>query len=548
MIRKYSCKKFALFPLLVFIGLISYLGTSPSSAIGAWTSNGPYGGSINSLTINPSNSDILVAGTEDGIIKTINGATTWMRSGLRGVTVNAVKIAPSNGNIIYAATDSGIYKSENSGDAWSLAGFTGEDVDALAIHPSDPSIAYIATNGDTIGIFKSVDGGASWEVKYCDENLDEVNVLLISPDNPQYIFAGIRNGYNCVNFCKSTDGGENWVASKIGRTSTPSVIFLATTPAGSVPSVIYAALGRREDDTYKSVFMSIDQGDTWQPIEVTDSIMPVGIAVNPNDPDVLYLGEGGSREKGPNFYKSTDGGDTWSAKTDGLPEGGPSAILVDPENGSIYVGFSDTGLFRSTNGAGSWSLVPIGRASIEDIAASPTDSETVFAAVAGFGYPRLAKTNDEGTTWEYLENSPDELGAVALQPGDPNTMFAGDDTGRLYKSTDSGLNWEEVHYFDGRPIKDICINPSNPAVILVAAQRYDSYMMTYYGGVFRNTDGGSTSSWDFTCNWWRPCSLRSNPNNHQVVYLGVEKLGYVMRSENGGIDWVNISPSSPSLL
>ena len=442
-------------------------------------------------------------------------------------------------DVVYAGTDDGIYKSEDGGATWILTGLSGTRVDAIAVHPANPCLVYAGTNGSTVGIFKSADGGHTWQEKLSEE-LDEVRALLTDADNPEHIYAGIRNSYRSDNFCKSTNGGENWVCGRVGRISTPPVISLAMTPSGSDPAAIYAVV-----DSW-DVHKSTDGGDTWESIAASKiaDLHPQVISVDPIDTDVLYLGNGYSRSTHENLYKSKDGGETWSPKTNALPQGAPSDILVDPRNSDIYVGFPESGIHKSTDGAESWIMLALNQTRIEGLAVSPTDSGTAFAAVAGWGTPHLARTTNGGLMWDYLNASPTDLGAVTLDVSNASTMFVGSAQGFFYRSADSGTTWNETKYFDGRPIKDIWINPSNPNIVLVAAEQYISYDYIYYGGVFRNSDGGTTSTWNFRYKFWRPTCLAADPTNHQVVYLGVKDSGYVIRSDDGGISWNNISPSS----
>jgi len=539
-------QKKRLFFLLMTTTFLCLLSTQSRAD---WISAGPYFGYVQDLSICTTNPDIVYAGTDNGVFKSSDGGATWSSFGLSGKIVRVIRAAPANALYVYAGTDQGLYRSSDGGTTWTYCGFADAIINALAVHPTNPLIAY-AGMGDYIldnpgGIYKTVDGGVTWLSKYAPENLDEVKALLIDANDANLIYAGIRNSYNCYNFCRSTDAGENWVEVKFGL-STPGGVSLAMTPAGFAPAALYVVVDG--DDVYKSS----DQGKTW--VGIAKSKIQVGswspkrISVDPNAPNTIYMGNGWTNVEKENFFKSMDGGETWAPAYASLPEGPISVVAVQPSDSSVWVGFPEAGLSRSTDGAQTWSSMAIPQASVMDLVAHPTDTGTVYAVIDGWGRPSLAKTSDGGETWGYLDAAPFGLQAVEMNPENPSILYAGSRYGYFYRSTNGGSSWDYTSYLYNRPINDIWVHPTNPNVILLAAEQYISYsypMNTiYYGGVFRNTDGGTSDSWSFRFNWWKPTCLASDPANHNIIYLGVEQNGYVSRSNDGGLSWETISPSS----
>lgn len=147
------------------------------------------------------------------------------------------------------------------------------------------------------------------------------------------------------------------------------------------------------------------------------------MAVDPNDPNVVYVG--GSNDQFP-LYKSTNGGLVWLCKSNGLPSSTIRSIVIDPRNSNVYVGLERGGVYKSTNGAESWDLCFPGfpDAYINDLAVHPASSETVFAVIEGDNH--LSKTTDGGSSWNFLSGSPTDLGAVAIDPQLPSTVWVGD--------------------------------------------------------------------------------------------------------------------------
>jgi len=458
----------------------------------------------------------------------------------------AVESTEQQPDVVYAGTDDGIYKSEDGGDTWALTGLSGASVDAIAVHPFNSGVVYAGTNGSTVAIYQSTDGGDTWQEKLSEE-LDEVAALLIDTDNPDHVYAGIRNSYRADNFCKSTNGGRTWECSRAGRISTPPVISLAMTPAGADPAAIYAVVENWD------VHKSIDGGEHWVSVVASQipNLYPNVVSVDPSNPDIVYLGTGylkGTQNNLYNLYKSTDGAETWSPKPNGLPGGAPSDIMVDPRNSAVYIGFPEGGIYKSTDTAEDWHRLALNQTYIEGLALSPQAAGVGYAAVAGWGN-HLAKTTDGGLTWDYLVDSPADLGAVAIDPGNLSTIFVGKTRHfgnffYIYKSVDGGQTWADIRFlyvFPGTAklgVSDIWLHPEDFNTILVAGADFGG-LYEGAGGIYKTTDGGA--HWHRTSNFWA-AALAPDPNNSGILYYGSERMGYVFRSTDIGSSWTRISP------
>jgi len=557
-------KKLPFYPntiaLFFFFGVFFnfFMGITETQAF--WTTEGPYGGDVKCLAM-ASNPDIIYAGTSKGVFKTVDGGTTWTQTAFPPMPLRTIQVAPqgqcqtasaTSGNgelahVVYIGTNVGIYNSMDGLETWDLIGPLWEKVNAIAVDPLKPCLLYAGTGDDdpqsqSIGkIFKSTDGGETWQEKVAYGWMDAVEAILIDSDNSDHIYAG---AYGTYGFWKSTDEGENWENSKISTINPNKVYALTMTPAGYSPDAILAIAG---DGVYKST----NQGESW--VELTNAPSnPLTIAVDPNNPNVIYSGNRYSQGR---FFKSNDAGDTWSVSGNGLPrQGRPSSIVIDPRNSTLFVGLPEGAVFKSTDGAENWNFSSqgmTGRIDIADLAIHPASKNTVFAAVKGDGHC-LAKTTNGGASWNYLSDSDTNQGAVAIAPQNPFTIYSGigwahrgNHQYSLKKSTDEGQSWTRTGYFLITTLgshylgtSDIWVNPNNSYTILVAVigDPIDG------AGLYKSTDAGKT--------WQSPpglnvsvTTLAADPNDSEIVYIGTED-GYVNRSTDcGGSSWEQITPS-----
>jgi photosystem II stability/assembly factor-like uncharacterized protein len=532
-------------PLLFFSCVLCVVFMGAAQAQGSWTTGGPYTDTyINTLAMAEGNPDIIYAGTVRGVFKTVDGGYTWTKINFPDIEVRAVAVVSDNPGIVYVGTDhgappvypeDGIYKSEDGGSTWTQKGLSGARVNTIAIDPLNPQILYAGTgkpessySEEIIGIFKSTDGGETWEEKL-SEGFGSVTALLIDADNSSYIYAGVETiasspYYDKGGLRKSTDGGETWVSKQLRPdywNTDGRVVALAMTPAGFNPPAIYGVTWG--DDAYKST----DMGESWAATNTPYISLnpPWSLAVDPNNPDVIYAG---TRYGEGQLYKSTDGANTWSIKVNGLPSdlsSSPSSIVIDPRNSDVYVGLYDSGVYRSTDGAESWSIVSkiIDDTYIKNLAVHPTFSNTVLAAVYG---DKLAKTTDEGTSWNYLVDSPTTVGGIAFDPQNPSTIWVGGGS-YVYKSSDDGQNWVGIQFLECYPGpcdsrgSDILIKPDDSDSILVGTSSFD-------GVLARTTDGGL--SWEQL--GFSTTALATDPNNPDVVYMGKTQIGQIFQYFN----------------
>lgn len=531
-----------------------------SSFIGArhlyasWTSGGPPGGYIDCMALAQTNPDIIYIGTFQGVFKTINGGADWQKAGLSAPSIWSIQIAPDDSNIVYAGTyRDGIYKSEDGGRTWIPRNgvskmLSGQQVNAIAIDPKASNTVYVGAGkvlgfypGEQPGIYKSTNGGETWIEKYSAE--DAVTTLLVDTNNSLYIYAGEYSISGDLILKKSTDGGESWVSKLVDPSAgSGDVVALAMTPTGYNPPTIYAVCAGYRASSDRDVYKSTDNGDSWTPTHAPwiSNFPPYALAVDPNKPLTVYAGSS------QYVYKSTNGGDTWSEKTNGLPDAAiyPSSIVIDSQDSNIlHVGLSQAGLYRSTDGAESWRLSSLYNANIKGVAVHPIASKTAIAAIEGYGY-HVAVTYDGGNSWNYLTGSPTNLGAVSIDPQNPETIWAGDgyqyaEHFDVHKSTDGGQNWDRIRLYNcsggcDAGISDILINIQNSDKILAGMDGLGAIL-------FRSTDGGLT--WQFM--QISSTALAADPNDPNVIYTGKRRVGQIFRIDNVWENMIGVTEITP---
>jgi photosystem II stability/assembly factor-like uncharacterized protein len=238
-------------------------------------------GAAYAVVIDPQHPDTLYVGGYSGsspkVFRTYDGGKNWteISSGLLGNYVNSLTLHPGTTNVVFAGTDFRLYKSINSGDLWSFNGdFPTYD---LAIDPNSVNIMYAASAGE---IYKSIDGGLNWKPTSSGTNLASISAVLIDPTNGNNVYAGGQLG-----IFKSIKGGADWVSSNSGFIA--AVVTELQIPQAA-PNILYIAIAN--DALYKSE----DKGLSWtrlQEFEGCDGV--IDLAVAPTNPDLVLVLSGG---------------------------------------------------------------------------------------------------------------------------------------------------------------------------------------------------------------------------------------------------------------
>lgn len=237
--------------------------------------------------------------------------------------------------------------------------------------------------------------------------------------------------------------------------------------------------------TWEGISKSVDNGRSWT--RVNDSPAGTALVVDPNDNATVYA-TGYLR----GVVKTTDGGVTWSQKNQGFPNYNyPRTIAVAPTTpNTVYAGLHDVysgappgGVYRSTDGAETWSYLGLEDEAVYTILVHPTNPNLLYVG----GWHGLFISYDGGDHWtERHPDLPIYVSAIAMDPRDPSTMYVGTWDDGIYKSVDLGETWFILDE-DGSPSRHLAtfqltVDPAWPYPIYVAAAQ----------GVYGSLDGGAS--------------------------------------------------------
>jgi hypothetical protein len=441
--------------------------------------------------------------------------------------------------------------------------FSGK-IDALAADPTNANVIYVA--GATGGVWKTTDGGVTWTPLTDTQATLSTGAIALAPSNPAVIYAGTGettfsgNSFYGRGVLKSTDGGLTWT-------------LLAN-----------------------SYF---------------DRMAISRIVVDPSDPNTVYVASSAAVVNGAGFggknvgvWKSTDGGATWTDTTAAIPNINRtwddfSALALDPGDpthqtlyttvsspSGNFVGFSaGAGVYKTTNGGGSWTLLGGGMPSgvtvgLTELALSPSAPQTVYASIVGTGQPgsttsgslfKMLKSTDGGSTWSQLTGTPDYFhpenqgwfdSTLAVDPSSANVVYAGAGAGpgSFIESTDGGSTWADISLG----------SPPSPNVFANSAPHADHHGIGFDahgklldgddGGLFRldNPTPGSVQWTDLGGNLGitQFTGIALDPTNPGVAYGGSQDngterfdgaLGWTqLRGGDGG--FVRVDPAHPATV
>jgi len=340
---------------------------------------------------------------------------------------------------------------------------------------------------------------------------------------------------------ESTDGGTSW---SLILPVPGTLLDIAMAP--SDPTTLYAT------NFNKKVYKTSDGGATWA--TVTDPVTTAGqtqiirATVDPADKDVVYVLTDNS-----GIYKSVDGGTTWNPINTGLTTliaavaGSVNDIIfdrliVDPTDSNVlYLGVSADvshtnpgGLYKSTNGGGSWSAASLGTLSVKDIDMDPADHTHLVAVTCDSGNGSFYSVTGSGAT----PGTPVALSSpcpvrVRFDPSDNTHLYMGEADG-LYESADSVASWSPDSTVAVQQIEDIAIDPVTPANVFVSTGAW---------GIYRSADSGATWNLSNTgINDVVPNTLFTGTDG--VIYIGSVGTG-VLKSTDGGASWAEANSGLP---
>ncbi len=348
-----------------------------------WRAIGPanMGGRVTDIDGIPGDpSTFYISGADGGVFKTTNGGATFeaLFTKQRAYSVGALTIAPSDHNVIWLGSGegdprnsvgygNGMYRSIDGGQSWDHIGLDKtERIKRIVVHPNDPDVACVCALGrewgpnKERGVFKTTDGGQSWEHVLSINEDTGCSDLAMDMSNPRILYAGMwtfrrrpwrfDDGGKETAVYRSKDGGATWEKIMKGLPDMP-MARPGLAVAQSQPNTVYLIT---EFKNTGMLYRSDDRGNSWRMVNKDPNInfRPFyysDIRVDPNNPDVVYSLSG-------RLVKSTDGGKNFETIARNV-HGDHQSLWIDPMNSKRVLSGSDGGYQVSYDAGKTWDII-----------------------------------------------------------------------------------------------------------------------------------------------------------------------------------------------
>ena len=562
----------------------------------AYRNIGPYrGGRVTAVAGVTSQPMVYYFGaTGGGVYKTTDGGANWdpiSDEYFKTGSVGAIGVGESDPNVIYVGMGEspirgnvshgdGMYKSTDAGKTWKHVGLGDtRHIARVRVHPKNPDTVFVAALGHIFGpheqrgVFRSTDGGKTWQkIFYRNDKAGAID-LIIDPSNPNVLYAGfwevqrkpwtLESGGPGGGLFKSTDGGDTWTditrnpglpAKMVGK------IGVTVSPVN--PDRVWAII-EAEDG---GVFRSDDAGKNWQKVNEQRTLRQrawyyTRIYADTQNADSVYVLNVG-------FYKSNDGGRTYT--TIGVPHSDNHDLWIAPNDAARMINSNDGGANVSFNGGRTWSeqdqaTAQFYRVALDNdfpynvygaqqdnstikiasrttefgigpthwydvgggesgwIAPSPKNSNIIFAGSYGGLITRYDHRTGQQRNVTVWPDNPMGAGAEAMKwrfqwnfpivfsPHDPNALYAAGNV--LFRSTNEGQSWEAIS-------PDLTRNDKTKQGSSGGPITKDNTSVEYYDTIF---------------------TVMESPAEKGVIWSGSDD-GLVYVTRDNGKTWQNVTP------
>jgi photosystem II stability/assembly factor-like uncharacterized protein len=529
-------------PALALVAIAALTPSTPTAAqtvdegyydVLRWNDVGPARGgrSIGAAGSDARPNEYYFGAVGGGLWKTTDAGLNWrpVTDGKIGsASVGAVAVCEADPDVVYIGTGEtqirgniqqgdGAYRSDDAGESWEHIGLAeGQNIARIRVHPTDCNTAWAAvfgkhsTENPERGIYKTTDGGESWEqVLYRDPRSGGVDIS-VHPDNPDLIYAalweawrkswGMSSGGPGSGLFRSTDGGESWTEITrhpgLPQEGMVGKIGVAVSPVD--PNRVWAIVEHDEG----GVFRSDDGGETWERTNDERKLRQrafyyTRIYADPQEVETVYVLNTG-------FYQSTDGGETFP-RSYRVPHGDNHDLWIAPSDNQRMINANDGGANVSINGGSSWTeqdfktaqfyrvtttnhvpyhicgaqqdnstacmpkegwshlsryagsdefLYAVGGCESGYIAPHPVDTDIFYAGCYGGSLSRydhetglrravnVWPENPMGQSSEDLVERVQWTFPIVFSPHDPQILYTG--TQKVWKTTDEGESWQQI--------------------------------------------------------------------------------------------------------
>ncbi|RPA66741.1 glycosyl hydrolase [Cyclobacteriaceae bacterium YHN15] len=533
--------------------------------------------------------------TGGGVWKTTDGGKTWgnISDGYFGGSIGAVAVADSDPNIIYVGGGEktvrgnvsygyGFWKSSDAGKTWESLGMEETRfISRIRIHPTNPDVVYAAVLGDIFkptemrGIYKSTDGGKSWDKKlFVNPQAGAVD-LILDPNNPEVMYAttwelkrtpySLESGGPGSKMFKSTDGGETW--KEISRNKgLPSgmlgIMGITVSPLNS--NRLWAMVENLEG----GVFRSDDGGETWEKTNEDRNLRQrawyyTRLYADTQSDSTLYV-------LNVSYHKSTDGGKTF--KSSNAPHGDHHDLWIDPNDNQRMIIADDGGAQVSFDGGETWSTyMNQPTAQFYRVTTDNHFPYRIYGAQQDNSTMRINHRNEGAgiTDEDWEESAGSESGWLAVDPTDNDVVYGGNYGGLLQMLNHRTGARRNVNVYPDNPMGHgaegmkyrfqwnfpIFFSPHDPKVLYTTSNQFHRSINggqtweTFSPDLTRNAkeklgpSGGPITKDNTSVEYYSTIfAATESPLKQGVLWAGSDD-GLVHVSVDNGKTWENVTPA-----
>jgi photosystem II stability/assembly factor-like uncharacterized protein len=530
-----------------------------------WRNVGPLRASRSiAVAGSPSRRNEYYAGAVGGgLWKTTDGGESWNPVSDQQFTsssVGAVAVCEANPDVVYVGMGEvqwreniipgdGVYKSSDGGQTWAHLGLEDtQTISRVRIDRNDCDKVYAAAMGHPFGsnsergVFRSSDGGESWErVLYVDDQTGAAD-LTIDPSNPSVLYAGLWHAVmrpwggtdagEGSGIYKSTDGGDTWTDLTRNPGLPQGLIGkVGVAVSGADPDRVYAILSSENDP---GVYVSDDAGASWREINDEGNLLArphyyTRIYADPRDRDTVWV-------LADDLWRSRDGGESFEEVD--APHADHHDLWIDPNDTQRMINANDGGANVSVSGGASWTAQDYSTAQMYGVM---TTDDVPYLVCGGQQEHTTACVSSEGVGDDFFSVGGSETGIVAVDPRDTNVFYAGNYGGTTFTRFDRRLPfqrrridvWPEIPFGHApKELKErfawsfpIVTTPAFPRAVYTSSQY-----------VHRTTNDGQS---------WRrisPDLTRAEPETIELPF------GPIFHHPNSSYTYATISALAPSTL